>query len=136
MSCFIDSNVWLYAFIEGQDEGKTERAKALIEASEPSVSTQIVNEVCVNLVRRAGFTEAEIRETVASFYRRYRVYQFTRATLVKASELRERHSLSFWDSLVVSAALGAGVPKLYSEDMQGGLVVEGRLEISNPFSEA
>ena len=126
MSCFTGSNVWLYAFIEGQDRGKTEQASALIEANEPSVSTQIVNETCVNLVRRAGFTEAEVRETIASFYKRYPVYQLTQATLVNASELRERYSLSFWDSVIVSAALEASVPRLYSEDMQDGLIVDGR----------
>ena len=130
----------LAAFIEGQDRGKTEQASALIEANEPSVSTQIVNETCVNLVRRAGFTagftEAEVRETIASFYRRYPVYQLTQATLVNASELRERYSLSFWDSVIVLAALEAGVPRLYSEDMQDGLIVDGRLEIINLFRDA
>jgi predicted nucleic acid-binding protein len=30
MNCFIDSNVWLYTFIEGQDEGKAGKAKLLI----------------------------------------------------------------------------------------------------------
>jgi predicted nucleic acid-binding protein len=66
MRCFIDSNVWLYAFIEGQDRAKTVKASALIRANEPVVSTQVVNETCVNLLRRAAFTEEDVRGVVAS----------------------------------------------------------------------
>lgn len=135
MNCFIDSNVWLYAFIEGQDEKKTAKAQALVEENDPVLSTQVVNEVCVNLIRKADFAEEEIQETIASLYRRYPIYQLNQAMLKKASKLRVRYSLSFWDSIIVSAALEADVEKLYSEDMQDGLVVDERLEIVNPFTQ-
>lgn len=133
MYCFIDSNIWLYAFIEGQDREKTQQAQALIGAHEPVVSTQVVNEVCVNLIRQADFTEADIRELVASFYERYPVYGWSRGMLLRASRLRERYSLSFWDSHIVAAAFEADVGRLYSEDMQNGMVIEKQLEIVNPF---
>ena len=32
-SCFVDTKIWLYAFIEGEDRQKTARAKELLEAS-------------------------------------------------------------------------------------------------------
>ena len=50
-----------------------------------------------------------------------------------ASRLREAASFSFWDSLIVAAALDAGCSTLYSEDMQHGPVVDGRLTIVNPL---
>jgi predicted nucleic acid-binding protein len=50
-----------------------------------------------------------------------------------ASELREEYSLSFWDSLVVSAALLSGAEVIYSEDMQDGLVIRETLQIINPL---
>src|SRR5215813_11115861 len=57
-SCFVDTNIWLYAFIEGEDRQKTARAKELLEASRTLiVSTQVINEVCVNLLKK---------ETIAS----------------------------------------------------------------------
>lgn len=133
MDCFIDSNVWLYAFIEGQAEEKTVTARALIEEHAPVLSTQVVNEVCINLIKQAGFSEEEVRALIASFYRRYPVYGLSQDLLLQASTLRERYSLSFWDSMIVSAALEAEVEQLYSEDMQNGLVVNERLEIVNPF---
>ena len=50
-----------------------------------------------------------------------------------ASALRTNHRFSYWDSLIVAAALDAGCDTLYSEDMQHGQVVEGRLRLVNPF---
>ena len=57
--CFIDSNIWLYAFIETQDTDKSGVAKSVIQNRNIAitVSTQIINEVCVNLIRKAHFSE-------------------------------------------------------------------------------
>jgi predicted nucleic acid-binding protein len=38
--CFVDSNVWLYAFIEGGDAGKSTRARSIVQAHDAMVSTQ------------------------------------------------------------------------------------------------
>lgn len=49
-SVFIDTNVWLYAFIAGQDPQKTQRAQHTIQsATSIIVSTQVINEVGINL---------------------------------------------------------------------------------------
>jgi predicted nucleic acid-binding protein len=130
---FIDTNVWLYAFIEPDDPLKSATARELIQEASPLVSTQVINEVCVNLLRRASFTEEQISRLVESFYEKYAVVQLSRSTLLTASQLRKRYSLSFWDSVIVAAALGAGATVLYSEDMQHGLMVDDKLELRNPF---
>jgi len=54
--------------------------------------------------------------------------------LLKASDLRNRYSLSYWDSMIVAAALEASCSVLYSEDMQSGLLVDQSLKIINPLS--
>jgi predicted nucleic acid-binding protein len=77
--------------------------------------------------------EAEIRRLVAAFYEKYTITQVDQDTLLTASELREKYSLSFWDSMIVAAALCADCSILYTEDMQSGLKVEGGLTIVNPF---
>jgi len=131
---FFDTNIWLYAFIETDDPRKPRASRALIQASEPVVSTQVINEVCVNLLRRARFNEEQIVRLIAAFYEKYPVVELNRSILLTASDLRRRYALSYWDSTIVAAALYADVPVLYSEDMQNGLVIERRLEIRNPFS--
>jgi predicted nucleic acid-binding protein len=105
--CFVDSNIWLYAFIESQDKDKSARAKQVIQDHDVVVSTQIINEVCVNMLKKAKLPETE--------------------------ELRERHQFSFWDSLIVACALAEGATILYSEDMDTSLVVEKTLKIVNPL---
>jgi predicted nucleic acid-binding protein len=58
----------------------------------------------------------------------------TLATHEAALGLAERHGFQVYDALIVAAALEAGCGTLFSEDMQDGRVVEGRLTIRNPFA--
>lgn len=134
--CFVDTNVWLYAFIFGSDEAKSKRARQLLQDNEGSllVSSQVINEVCANLLKKAHLPEAEIRELVRSFYRRYPVVFLNEAVQVDASQLRGRLSLSFWDSLILAAAIHGGASILYSEDLQAGLQVGEGLVVRNPFA--
>jgi predicted nucleic acid-binding protein len=132
--CFIDTNIWLYAFVEADDPRKSSAARSLIQESEPHISTQVINEVCVNLLRKAGFSEERISELIESFYDRYPAIESNKLVLLEASRLRQRYSLSFWDSTIVASALAAGVSHLYSEDSQNGLSVNGRLTVLNPFA--
>lgn len=92
-SCFIDTNIWLYAFIEADDTAKSTIARGLIQETEPVVSTQVINEVCVNLLRRANFTEEQVSRLVESFYEKYQVIEPSRSVLLKASQLRQRKHL-------------------------------------------
>jgi len=132
-ACFIDTNIWLYAFIETDDAAKSATARALIQETEPVVSTQVINEVCVNLLRQANFTEGQISQLIESFYEKYPVIELNRPVLLTASQLRQRYSLSFWDSIIAASALSAGVSILYSEDLQHGLIIEGQLQVLNLF---
>ncbi len=131
--CFIDTNIWLYAFIQADDTARSATARTLIQETEPVISTQVINEVCVNLLQRANFTEEQVSRLVESFYEKYLVIELNRSILLMASQLRQRYSLSFWDSTIVASALSAGVPILYSEDMQHGLTIEEQLQVRNPF---
>lgn len=131
-TCFIDTNIWLYAFIPSQDASKSAKAKDIIRQGDIIVSSQIINEICVNLIKKAQFDEPAIQRLIDSFYSRYNVTIVDKTTLLKASELRERLQLSFWDSLIVSSALLARAEILYTEDLADGLLVENRLRVSNP----
>jgi predicted nucleic acid-binding protein len=133
-SCFIDTNVWLYALIEGQDKKKTETARTLILETESVVSTQIINEVCVNLLKKTDISEDRIGELIGSFYTKYPVVEIDKPILLAASRLRQHYSFSYWDSLVIASALSVGVNTLYTEDIQGGMIVEGKMKIVNPFA--
>jgi predicted nucleic acid-binding protein len=116
--CFVDTNIWLYAFIEGNAPQKTVRAKALLEAS-PAVivSPQVVNEVCVNLRKKAQCSEPQVQQLIEVFYAKYGMVEMSKALLLRASTLRERFAFSFWDSTIVASALHTEASVLYSEDL-------------------
>ncbi len=130
--CFVDTNIWLYAFIEAEDAQKSLAAKAVLQKPDVVVSIQVINEVCVNMLRKVSLAEKEIQALITAFYEKYTVTTIDKVTLLKASELRETYSLSYWDSLIVANALNSDCAVLYSEDMQDGLHIEQRLTIINP----
>ena len=131
--CFIDTNIWFYSFVEQDDPAKSQKARELIRAVRPVVSTQVISEVCANLLKKAHMAEDTLAEVIASFYADYVVVAIDQAVLLDASRLRKRHSFSYWDSLIVSSALTGSCKVLYSEDMQHKLVIDRRLTVLNPF---
>ncbi len=60
----------------------------------------------------------------------------TLETHTDALRLAQRYGFSLYDALIVAAALRADCDTIYSEDMQDGLAVDGRLTIRNPFKSA
>lgn len=134
LPCFIDSNIWLYVFIQRQDSKKAAIAKSIIQQNNVVISTQVINEVCVNLLKKTSLSETELQELISDFYKKYIVIDINQEIMLKSSELRKQYNFSFWDSLIVACALHINLKRLYSEDMQNGLVVEGSLKIINPFA--
>jgi predicted nucleic acid-binding protein len=128
---FVDTNIWLYAFI-ARDPAKSSAAATLLQGSSLAVSVQVINEVCVNLKPKASLGEPDLRDLIESFYAKCLVVPAGKDLLITASSLRDRYSVSFWDSLIVANAIQSGAALLYSEDMQHGLDIEGRLKIVNP----
>ena len=57
----------------------------------------------------------------------------TLATHEAALGIAARFGYRIYDSLIIASALEAACATLYSEDMQDGQVIEGRLTIRNPF---
>jgi predicted nucleic acid-binding protein len=54
-------------------------------------------------------------------------------TINRALVLAQKYKYSYYDSLILAAALSAGCETLATEDMQHGQVIEGALTINNPF---
>ena len=130
---FIDTNIWLYSFIKSQNGEKTEIARVIIKECEIFISPQIINEICVNLIKKVNFSEGKIQNLIESLYRKYTVFELSQDMLLKASKIRANHSFSFWDSLVTASALDCDADYLISEDMQDGFNIENKLTIINPF---
>jgi len=131
---FVDTNVWLYSFIQSQNKEKTEIARTIIKECEIVISTQIINEMCVNLIKKVDFSEGKILNLIESLYKKYTVFELSQDILLKASKIRANQSFSFWDSVVAASALDCDADYLISEDMQDGFNFENKLTIINPFT--
>lgn len=130
---FVDSNIWLYALMGQRDPQKYQAAKTVTELPNLVISVQVVNEVCANLIKKAAFSEAQIQQVIASLYLECDVVGIDEDVFLSASDLRQKYHFSYYDSLIVAAALSANATILYSEDMHDGLLVENKLRIVNPF---
>jgi predicted nucleic acid-binding protein len=129
---FIDSHIALY-LLSG-DAIKADRAEAVIAAG-GVISVQVLNEVTSVMRRKLGMTWAETDEVLAGLRAACAVEPLTIETHDTGRHLAERYGLSVYDAMIVSAGMLAGCDRLYSEDMQHGLLMEGQLRICNPFIE-
>ena len=127
---FIDSNVVLYLL--SADAVKADRAEEVI-ADGGLISVQVLNEVTSVARRKLGMTWDETNEMLAGLRAVCSVESLTTQTHDTGRRLAERYGLSVYDAMIASSALLAGCSRLYSEDMQHGLVMDGRLQICNPF---
>jgi len=135
---FVDTNVLMYAH-DRSAGAKHDRAKALVEdlwrSRSGVVSTQVLQELCVNLQRKTArpLDPREIRHIVSD-YLTWHVVENGGEAILGALELQERHRVSFWDALIVHAALTAGASTLYTEDLSDGQRY-GEVRVRNPFAD-
>ncbi|HTJ63384.1 MAG TPA: PIN domain-containing protein [Alphaproteobacteria bacterium] len=131
MTAFFDTNVLVYAY-----STDPKRARAQEVLSEGGViSAQVLNEF-TNVLRTKQRQEWPIIEAAIRSVR----FQFdeiaplTADTHEAAIALARAHKFSFYDALIVAAAIEAGCDILYSEDLQHDRAIGG-LAIRNPFLE-
>ncbi len=128
---FVDSNIFLYA-LSDLDSSKQTIASDLI-VQEIMISTQVVNEVSNNMIKKLKFNNTEVRDFIESCYVHYSIINFNQQIFTLACDLREKYALSYYDSLIVASALVSQATILYSEDMQHNLLVNEKMTIINPF---
>lgn len=128
---FVDTNVLIYAF---SIDPKSVQAEALL-AKGCATSVQALNEFANVGRRKLSRDWRELRDALDAI-----------KTLVKpiaaldldihsvGVELAERYQVSVYDAMMLAAALRMECSTFWSEDMQDGLVVDGRLTIRNPFA--
>lgn len=131
---FVDTNVLVYT--DDQDSPtKQATSLELFErlARERSgvVSTQVLQEYFVASTRKLGLEEELARRKVQLFGG-LGVVVLDVPQILSAIDLVRLHRFSFWDALIIQAALDANCRVLYSEDLQPHRAIRG-LRIRNPF---
>jgi predicted nucleic acid-binding protein len=143
---FVDTNILIYAHdIGAHDIGahdrsagiKHERARQLVEglwtSGQGVLSTQVLQELCVNLRRKVARPVAvdEIRRLVRD-YMSWEIVVNTPDAVIQALEIEARYKTSFWDALILQAAEESGAAILYSEDLAAKQSY-GTVRVVNPL---
>jgi predicted nucleic acid-binding protein len=139
VASFVDTNILVYA--EDRDsKHKHHVARTLVvdlwDSREGVVSVQVLQEFYVNVTKKLKrpLSVAKAKEIVEE-YLTWTVIDNTGRMVVDAIEFQRKTQLSFWDSLIVQAAIEAGCDRLYSEDMNSGQRY-GSVVVVNPFKKA
>jgi predicted nucleic acid-binding protein len=128
---FADTNIVVYAY--GVDPAKVARAKVILNDT-PLISTQVINEFHNVARRKLGLDMATRHRIANDLLQSCRVIAVDQIIVSAAMQIEARYQVSYWDALILAAALAAGCDTLYSEDMQDGQIFEGRLTVKNPFA--
>ncbi len=129
MSTFFDTNVLIYAQEAGR-KGDLARAALAVGGK---ISVQVLNEFAAVSRRKQGKDWPEIAEAIDdALVLVDPPVPLTLELHAAAVTFARDHGFSFYDALIVAAAVEAGCDTLYSEDMQHGRAIGG-LTIRNPF---
>ena len=133
---FIDTNIIIYAYDVTAGK-KHETARIIItdlwDSGLGVLSTQVLQEFFVNVVQKIPkpVDKQQAKEIVRDFLK-WHVVVNTGDSIVDAMDICLRFEYSFWDSMIIEAAIKGGATVLISEDLQDGQVISG-VTIKNPF---
>jgi predicted nucleic acid-binding protein len=128
---FFDTNILVY--VVGEKDMRTDKAEALV-AGGGVISVQVLNEFANVSRKRLRMSWEDIGEALAAI----RVLcpsplPLTIDTHDAGRRIAAKYGFSMFDGLIAASALEAECDTLYSEDLQDGQVIEGRLTVRNPF---
>lgn len=127
----IDSNVLIYAFAQNDDFRKN-IAKDII-AKCNILSIQAINETSYILLKKYNFPKEQLEQVILFLKEQFIISSLTTNTLDQTIILCKKYNFSFWDSMMIAAALDNHCTVIYTEDLSHGQLIENRLRIINPF---
>jgi predicted nucleic acid-binding protein len=136
MIVFIDTNVWIYAIDESEPEKQIKARNYLAQmdrANTVVLSTQVLQEFFYATTQSGkGLLSPELAIKHMDKMSQMLVMESTAQSVMAATSLMHVHKISWWDSLILEAAIRAKADVLASEDGQAGRKF-GKLIVENPF---
>ena len=133
---FIDTNILIYAHdldAGGKNEISADLMLNLWENRMGIISTQVLQELFVNITQKIPKPlNVKSAKEIINDLLKWEVVINDGESIVKAIEIQLRYKYSFWDSLILEAAISSETTVLLSEDFSDGQIVEG-VKIKNPF---
>jgi len=134
---FLDTNIFVYSFDQSAPAKASKAALLIREAlttQKGIVSFQVVQEFFNVALKRFSrpMQATDAAQYLNAVFRPLLAVHSSQALYAEALFLHAQSGLSWFDSLIVSAAIQARCEVLFSEDLQHGQRFAG-LEVRNPF---
>ena len=130
-----DTNILLYAVSNREADGvKRNRAAAILKEPDLALSVQVFQEFYYQATRSqgpAGLTHEQAMEFLHSLGG-LPIQEITVPLFNRATDIKERFGLSYWDAAILAAAKLLGCEAVYSEDMSHRGDYDG-VRVINPF---
>jgi predicted nucleic acid-binding protein len=123
---FLDSNIVIYAHTN-VDQEKQKIAQELLSSDFALISTQVLQETMNTFSKKFKHAWPDIETVVKELVSNNFIHVNNEHTLLKAAKVAAVYKYSFYDSLIISAALENNCTILYSEDMNADQVIDNRL---------
>lgn len=132
---FLDTNILLYSISGAPEEARKKQiAIELLDRADCALSVQVLQEFYVQATRasRADRIRHELAAGFIDTWKRFPVQESNVELLRHGLAIKASHDLSFWDCMIVAAAIAQGCREVMTEDMAHGRQLEG-VRIVNPF---
>ena len=133
---FVDTNILVYLH-DSKEPEKQARATRMMEhlwrTGSGRLSFQVLVEFYAVVTRKLkpGLAPATARQEITELLD-WQPLSPSSAILNQAWQLEERYGFSWWDSLIVAAAIAQNCATLLTEDLQHDLQID-KLRVVNPF---
>jgi len=132
---FIDTNLFVYT-LDKNDVSKRDKArgviKKVVEDHHPVISTQVIKEFYVVATTKLKADPIVVKNIIHNFHN-MEVIQNDLELIEQAIDISVLSQLSFWDSLIITAAEKANCEVVFSEDLNSGQTYRGVI-VKNPFT--
>ncbi len=128
---FFDSNILIY--LVDNDLEKKQKTSSLLLDEKSYISTQVINENVNICLKKLKLTKDQTFTHGRFLIENFNLVLIDKETIYQAFEIMNKYLYSYWDCLIISAAIKCNSTILYSEDMQNKQMIEGKLKIVNPY---
>ncbi|MDR1626326.1 MAG: PIN domain-containing protein [Spirochaetia bacterium] len=129
---FIDTNIYVYTQ-RSDDPAKTRISKMAIDKFECISSTQVLNETSNIFINKYPMPHEKLIAFIDAIIATSTVSIISITTVKDALEISRKYKISYYDSLMIAAALENNCELFLSEDMQDGQIILDKLKIVNIF---
>ena len=130
---FIDTNIFIYTQ-RTDSPGKRVIAENVINQFNCVASTQVLNEIANVFTKKYPMPIEKVECLIKSICEISEIVIIDDVLIIKALNLQSKYKVSYFDCLMIAAAIDSDCKYLLTEDMQDGIVIDNTIKIISIFN--